>query len=74
MPVSTASNEELRALFKAIYPPSVLDAMVFRMGPELPPLTRWERVRNRIARRWFEARVWVAEKIHAAAPLPFEPV
>ena len=63
MPVSQADNETMKALMRQMYGKAVVGAYVFEMGPP-PPEPPWHiRLVRRIKWRWYDARVWVAEKV-----------
>ena len=63
MPVSTTTNEALNKYLKTVWAPEAIDALLFEMGPP-PPEPPWHiRLVRRIKWRWYDARVWVAEKV-----------
>lgn len=64
MPASTTNTEVLNRLFREVYArDATMDAWLTNMGPP-PPTPPWHiRLARRIRWRWYDARVWVAEKV-----------
>lgn len=53
----------LTAAFKAIYSRAAVDSLIVDMGSPPPPMSWRRRFKMRLRRKWFDLRVWIAERV-----------